>query len=89
MFDGNCDIYLGVDDSELARSTIKDYFETTLLPEMTTRCTENGIDINDLEKEINDVREAIELIIDDATVNDYLLNIYKLLNRYDVLTNKG
>ena len=87
--DGNIDIYLGVDDGELARSTIKDYFETTLLPEITKGCTENGIDINDLEKEISDVREAIELIFDDETVNNYLLNIYKLLSRYDTLTNKA
>ena len=70
-------------DVELARQTVNDYFENTIVEELRHNCTENNIDFTLFEDEINDVKEAINTLEVGDYFNDYLSALSRLKAAYN------
>ena len=75
--------YIKIVDIDLARQAVNDYFENTIVEELRHNCTENNIDFNLFEDEINDVKEAINTLEIGDYFNDYLSALSRLKAAYN------
>ena len=70
-------------DVDLARQTVNDYFENTIVNELKNKCLENEIDFTVFEIEINDVKSEISALQLGSNFNDYLSALSRLKAAYN------
>lgn len=74
---------INIVDVDLAKQTVTNYFENTIVEELRNNCTENNINFALFEEKINDVKEAINSLTVGNYYHDYLSALSRLKAAYN------